>query len=643
MARQRDSVQRLLAKAVANFESRRFGECREHCDEILKLDPSNERAIQLHSAAEKGLRDSRRDSYFRQRAEDMRKWIEANQEVKIPYTDVLTAPDADHWARLEQLRKQGTPVTGQALLDESSKVIVDQLNSISMGRIAYTEENGQFAQVVKDFQTITNIPTLVTPEAKAEIDSEGVTVLMNLSVPIKAKNFLDLITTRFTDKLGYYIKDGAVFIGTKSQALGEPKIHVHDIHDLVFGITNFAGPKIKEIPVEGSESDVGADADVPRSGGVVGEKFKFVDPDALVTTIKETIAPASWEEGGFRIEPIYGNLLVIHTPEVQAKIASFIEDLRRFHSAVVTIETRFLSVEQNWLQQFGVDFRGLGGPGQKGSVSQLDDITSGLDDNASQGLDNAGTGDVAAHPSSGFFFNDGGDGDVRGRTENFFTNPLGRVLSTTGGASIGLTILDDTELNILIRAIEKNTQVQVVNSQILTVMNTQRANISVINLTSYVQDFAVEVAQASFIADPQVNVIQDGVVLDVRPVISYDRKYITLELRPTVAELRRPIPTFTTSLAGATLPVTLQLPQMKVRSAATTVKVPDGGSVLIGGLREILNRERRAEIPWISRIPLLSILFKEEGTVDENSSLMVLVRARVTDVKDFMNRSVSRR
>ena len=170
----------------------------------------------------------------------------------------------------------------------------------------------------------------------------------------------------------------------------------------------------------------------------------------------------------------------------------------------------------------------------------------------------------------------------------------------------------------------------------LTVLNGQRANISVINQTAYIKDFNVEVATASFIADPEVDVIQDGVVLDVRPTISYDRKYITLDLQPTVAELVRPIPTFTTSLSGSTLPVTIQFPQMTVRSAATTVKVPDGGSVLIGGLNEILNRERTAQTPWLANLPLVSFLFKEEGTVDENSSLMVLVKAMVINVKEYM-------
>jgi len=64
--------------------------------------------------------------------------------------------------------------------------------------------------------------------------------------------------------------------------------------------------------------------------------------------------------------------------------------------------------------------------------------------------------------------------------------------------------------------------------------------------------------------------------------------------------------------------------------------------VLIGGLRQVLTKERRAEVPLLSRLPLISFLFKQEGTADENRSLMVMVRATITDVRDTGSRAVAR-
>jgi len=310
-----------------------------------------------------------------------------------------------------------------------------------------------------------------------------------------------------------------------------------------------------------------------------------------------------------------------------------LDDMRRFATPVVTIDSKFLTITRHFLQEVGVDFRGLGGSGNKGTEASLDDVTNGLQNNASRGLDNGGTGDPAANPLAGAFFNDGGDGDTRARSENYFASTLGKVLTPNGGLTASWTLIDDTELNMLLRAIEKQEEAEIVNSQILSVLDRERGHVAVINQTAYVRDFDVEVAQASFIADPKVDVIQDGIVLDVKPVIQQDRKYIILELNPTVAELTRPIPTFTTSLAGSTLPVTLQLPNLTVTSFATAARVPDGGTVLLGGLRQILTKERRAEVPLLARLPLIAFFFKQEGVSDENRSLMVMVRAWITDVR----------
>jgi type II secretory pathway component GspD/PulD (secretin) len=46
----------------------------------------------------------------------------------------------------------------------------------------------------------------------------------------------------------------------------------------------------------------------------------------------------------------------------------------------------------------------------------------------------------------------------------------------------------------------------------------------------------------------------------------------------------------------------------------------------------VLNKERRAGIPLLERLPLIGLLFKQEGTADESRSLMVMVRAQITDI-----------
>jgi hypothetical protein len=55
---------------------------------------------------------------------------------------------------------------------------------------------------------------------------------------------------------------------------------------------------------------------------------------------------------------------------------------------------------------------------------------------------------------------------------------------------------------------------------------------------------------------------------------SYREALVLVEVRATMATLKRPIPTFTTSLGAFTTPVTIQLPELSVVSVKTTALVP---------------------------------------------------------------------
>jgi hypothetical protein len=54
------------------------------------------------------------------------------------------------------------------------------------------------------------------------------------------------------------------------------------------------------------------------------------------------------------------------------------------------------------------------------------------------------------------------------------------------------------------------------------------------------------------------------------------RQSVIAETRATWSELKRPIPTLTTSLGAGSTPVTLQLPELKIARVSTTVVIPAG-------------------------------------------------------------------
>ena len=217
--------------------------------------------------------------------------------------------------------------------------------------------------------------------------------------------------------------------------------------------------------------------------------------------------------------------------------------------------------------------------------------------------------------------------------QHFFESSLGSALSTVGGMSFQWSYLNDVNLSAILRAVEKSSEVQLVNDQVVSVHNTQRAYVTAINQRAYIQDFDVEVAQFQAVADPVVNVLNEGVVLDVRPTILENRQWLRLEIQPTVAKVVA-LRNFSTTLGGNTAPVEFQLPELEVQSVNTSAFLPDGGSLLLGGLSRIRNSERRAEVPWLGQIPVLGFLFKSEGFNDERSSLMVLVKATITNIRE---------
>ena len=270
------------------------------------------------------------------------------------------------------------------------------------------------------------------------------------------------------------------------------------------------------------------------------------------------MAVGTWEDAGVSITADGGNMIVVHSAEVQQQVRQFLEELRRFSASLVTIDSKFLVIGDNFLQDVGVDFRGLDNPGVP--FTDLEDAN--LAQNPTLGLDNNGDGETLTPPSAGAFYDEGGDGDIKGRTEHIFEEALGSALSTVGGLTAQYTFLNDLQLSAIFRLVEKSEDVELINDQILSVHNTQRAYVTVVNQRAYVQDFDVEVAQFQAIADPQINILTEGIVLDVRPTIHHNRKYLTLEIQPTVAKVVA-LTDFSTALAGQTAPVTFQLPSWR--------------------------------------------------------------------------------
>ncbi len=80
-------------------------------------------------------------------------------------------------------------------------------------------------------------------------------------------------------------------------------------------------------------------------------------------------------------------------------------------------------------------------------------------------------------------------------------------------------------------------------------------------------------------------------------------------------------------VGGGTL--TVQQPVISNITIATTVSVPDGGTVLLGGIKRLREGRNMAGVPILNKIPYVSRLFKNSGVGRETESIMMMVTPRI--------------
>ena len=67
----------------------------------------------------------------------------------------------------------------------------------------------------------------------------------------------------------------------------------------------------------------------------------------------------------------------------------------------------------------------------------------------------------------------------------------------------------------------------------------------------------------------------------------------------------------------------------EVVTVMTTVSVPDGGTVLLGGIKRLKEGRTMSGVPILNKIPYISRLFKNSGVGRETESLMMMVTPRI--------------
>ena len=123
---------------------------------------------------------------------------------------------------------------------------------------------------------------------------------------------------------------------------------------------------------------------------------------------------------------------------------------------------------------------------------------------------------------------------------------------------------------------------------------------------------------------PNQTQFQSGTTLTVQAVVTNDRRYVQLTLSPVIQTVTDRSRAFT-AVAG----ITVQQPVTSVITLATTVMVPDGGTILVGGLKTMNEQRREFGPPILSKIPYVSRLFRNQSYGKSATSLMFMVTPRI--------------
>jgi type II secretory pathway component GspD/PulD (secretin) len=73
----------------------------------------------------------------------------------------------------------------------------------------------------------------------------------------------------------------------------------------------------------------------------------------------------------------------------------------------------------------------------------------------------------------------------------------------------------------------------------------------------------------------------------------------------------------------------LILPEVRTTSLSTTATVPDGGTLLLGGLKLGGEISIEAGVPVLNKIPILKRAFSNSSLVKDEQTLLILVKPKI--------------
>jgi general secretion pathway protein D len=684
-----DEVSELVDDFNSLMKEHRYQEAEVIAKQVQELKPGDPISISMFHNARMGTRLAM-DQNVRERREldflDNMRGVEESAIAGNPEFP-MSLPDAQDWQELSR-RRLGKQGDGNSRMSAAEQEISKKLSS----EVNIKFSNRPLGAVLDDLAAMASIPIVIDERALSAVrvtPETPITLQLQNSIPLKsALNIIldkmelthvidnDVLTItsmqakqamvypetyRVTDlvtpipNFTSSYEDGLAGALRAAYQMSSPQTDVHvmpvSMTDLGTGMARSMSPTTMGPNVLGQYHPMGSQGgfgvnNPPMGGGAGGAGGgSFADFQSLIDLIQTTVVPDTWEAlgGPSTMAPYPQNLsLVISTTsDVHDQIADLLESLRRLQNLQITIEVRFITLADSFAEQIGVDFN-----------AQFDSNTNQLPQGEDQGPSvTVGFDGLTGLPTP--------DLDIRFENGSFGLTPPFGAAGLGTPSTIGFAILSDIEAFFFLQAAQADNRSNIMQAPKVTLFDGQFATISdqtqrpfVISITPVVGDFAV--AQ-----QPVIVVLNEGTQLNVQGIVSDDKRFVRLTLVPFFSQIGA-VDTFTfegrrsartssrdqedTNGDGVVDEndatdtndteefvegTTVQLPTFAFTSVSTTVSVPDGGTILLGGIKRLAEGRTERGVPMLSKIPYVSRLFRNVSAGRDARSLMLMVTPRI--------------
>lgn len=543
--------------------------------------------------------------------------VELLQEVQERVERSLIPSGFDGWPEYpqdwSQRHREQYQLQAPTRLEPWHEALLEKLAT----RLTYNFDAQNAVEVLNALARQANINLVIDPAVLAAGDK---------LVTLKATNITLEHTLAWVTRLidtTWYITKGAVYIG--GTEVSQPILAVYDVADLLNQGRDQVGKELAFSAGAGGAGGAGG-------GGAGFNLFKNAEPDNapaiapedLVDLMQKAVSPATWQNTEYGISIRGTTLMVTAPPSTHLLIQQFIRSQSLLKNQLVRVEARWLTIEDGYLEEIGVNWTTTNG---------LLRLPGGQTD----GYDRA--------------YN---QWDTRGSLiNNLPSNAISPTVTAGTGLSLQATLLKATQLSAILSAVERNQRGTILEAPTLTTISGVRANCFFGRQYAYIGDYTVGAAAGGLSAtlDPEISILNLGAVLDIKPYVSADGKYVTMEFKPAIATLEQvfletiQMPRFypiardpiTGVATGITiiLPFPIELPTVLIREVGTNVTIPDGGIMLVGGFGRFIDQEMSTKIPFLGHIPFVGRLFGQRGRYSERSKLFLLAEVHIINYSEL--------